>query len=78
MFFYNNFFKSNEEWYFYDGEKHFVYKLTEKAPKEAVEDYLEYLNVLLKNGEISKVIYKEILKDLETTKAKQLFGLGGE
>ena len=39
------FFMSKKEWFYFD-EKEWVYKLTDKAPKEAVESYAEFYNVL--------------------------------
>ncbi len=35
------YFLSNKEWYYYDT-KEFMYKLTSKAPKEAINSYKEY------------------------------------
>lgn len=35
------YFMENEEWYYYD-EKEGIYKLTDKAPKEAIESYKEF------------------------------------
>ena len=35
------YFLSNEEWYYHD-EIEFMYKLTEKAPPEAVQSYIEF------------------------------------
>lgn len=39
------YFLTNEEWYFFD-EAEWKYKLTEKAPKKAVESYEEYYDDL--------------------------------
>lgn len=39
------YFMNNKEWYYWD-EKEWKYKLTDKAPKEAIESY--------------KIFYKEI------------------
>lgn len=35
------YFMENEEWYYYDYEN-LKYKLTDKAPKEAVKSYQEF------------------------------------
>ena len=35
------YFMENKEWYYFDEEE-FIYKLTEKAPKEAKESYEEF------------------------------------
>ena len=35
------YFMTNKEWYYYDEEEE-KYKLTDKAPKEAIESYKEY------------------------------------
>ncbi len=35
------YFITNDEWYYYDEEEE-IYKLTDKAPKEAIESYEEY------------------------------------
>ena len=34
-------FLQNEEWYYWD-EKEWKYKLTDKAPKEAIDSYKEF------------------------------------
>ena len=39
------YFLSNKDWYYYDEEE-FCYKLTDKAPKEAIESYNEFYNQL--------------------------------
>ena len=43
------YFMENEEWYYYDFVK-MVYKLTEKAPKEAIESYKEFYKKLEENS----------------------------
>lgn len=35
------YFMQNKEWYYFDEEE-FCYKLTDKAPKEAIESYEEF------------------------------------
>lgn len=35
------YFMENKEWYYFD-EKNFCYKLTDKAPKKAIESYKEF------------------------------------
>lgn len=35
------YFMENEEWYYYDEEEE-ICKLTDKAPKEAIESYNEF------------------------------------
>ena len=35
------YFFTNKEWYYYD-EKEEIYKLTDKAPKEAIDSYNEF------------------------------------
>lgn len=35
------YFMENKEWYYFDEEK-FCYKLTDKAPKKAIESYKEF------------------------------------
>ena len=37
------YFMTNEDWYYYDV-KSFKCKLTDKAPKEAIDSYNEYYN----------------------------------
>ena len=39
------YFMKNKEWYYFD-EKEFVYKLTDKAPKEAKESYKQFYMLL--------------------------------
>jgi hypothetical protein len=38
----------NEEWYFFD-EKEDMYKLTKEAPKEAIESYNNFCELLYSN-----------------------------
>ena len=35
------YFLNNKEWYYFD-EREFCYKLTDKAPKEAIKSYKEF------------------------------------
>lgn len=35
------YFMSNDEWYYFD-EKEWCYKLTDKAPEDAIESYNEF------------------------------------
>lgn len=51
------YFMKNEEWYYFD-EKDFMYKLTSKAPEEAVKSYNEFYD------------YLEMDNDLEDLKLK--------
>lgn len=44
------YFFENKDWYYYDEEDE-VYKLTDKAPKEAIESYNEFYSEI-KNLEI--------------------------
>lgn len=37
------YFFTNKEWYYYDGN---VFKLTDKAPEEAIKSYKEYYNLI--------------------------------
>lgn len=78
MLFDDLYFKNNPEWYYFDDEKHFVYKLTLDAPYEAIESYLIYLKQLLKLDKFSVVFFNDIIKEFEQSKAQQIFGLGGE
>lgn len=39
------YFMQNKEWYYYDEEEE-IYKLTEKASKEAIESYKEFYKEL--------------------------------
>lgn len=48
------YFLSNKEWYYFD-EREFLYKLTDKAPEEAIKSYKEFYKDNFredKNGEI--------------------------
>lgn len=45
------YFMENEEWYYFD-EKDFMYKLTEKAPEEAVKSYEEFYALLNQSNEL--------------------------
>lgn len=42
------YFMKNKEWFYFD-EKEWCYKLTDKAPKEAVESYNEFYATLENN-----------------------------
>lgn len=42
------YFMENEEWYFFD-EKEDMYKLTKEAPKEAIESYNNFCELLYGN-----------------------------
>lgn len=42
------YFLENEEWYYFD-EDEFCYKLTDKAPKKAVDSYNEFYDLLEKH-----------------------------
>ena len=42
------YFLENEAWYYFD-EDEFCYKLTDKAPKKAVDSYNEFYDLLEKN-----------------------------
>lgn len=78
MLFDDLYFKQNPKWYYFDDEKHFVYKLTADAPYEAIESYFNYLKQLLKFDKFSIVLYEEIKNEFLENKAKQIFGLGGK
>ena len=39
------YFTKNKEWYYFD-EKEFKYKLTDKAPQEAIDSYKEFYKKL--------------------------------
>lgn len=43
------YFMENEEWYYFD-EDSFMYKLTDKAPKEARDSYKEYYKDVYNGG----------------------------
>lgn len=45
------YFMNNEEWYYYDWED-MKYKLTEKAPKEAIESYKKFYKFIEKSDTI--------------------------
>lgn len=44
------YFLENKEWYYYDEEEG-IYKLTEKAPKEARESYRKFYEELVNEQE---------------------------
>lgn len=54
------YFMKNKEWYYYDV-KSFKYKLTDKAPKKAIDSYNEYYNQDLEQYDITI----EDIKDAE-------------
>ena len=39
------YFMTNKDWFYFDEEE-FCYKLTDKAPKEAIESYKEFYKML--------------------------------
>ncbi len=43
------YFMTNKEWYYYDMKK-YKYKLTNKAPKEAIESYKKFYKELEKES----------------------------
>lgn len=45
------YFMKNKEWFYFDVEE-FKYKLTEKAPQEAVDSYEEFYSSEAKKGEV--------------------------
>ena len=48
------YFMENEEWYYFDEEE-WCFKLTDKAPKEAVESYIDFYSEEIEideNGDI--------------------------
>lgn len=52
------YFMENEDWYYFDKEE-WRYKLTDKAPKEAVESYNEFYSddiEIDENGEVWKIV----------------------
>lgn len=52
------YFMENKEWYYFD-EENFCYKLTDKAPKKAIESYKEfYDNDLIKSNNEWYIIQK--------------------
>ena len=54
------YFMENEEWWFYDWEE-MKYKLTEKAPKEAIESYEEfYKEIKMDEDEYDGLIDEEV------------------
>lgn len=46
------YFMKNKEWYYYDV-KSFKYKLTDKAPQKAIDDYNKYYNQELEQYDIT-------------------------
>lgn len=52
------YFMEHEEWYYFD-EKEFCYKLTEKAPKEAIESYNKFYETL-NEGRFQKINIKHV------------------
>lgn len=72
------YFMNKEDWFYYDEEEFFAYRLTNKAPKEAYESYKNYLDDSLKTLQIDEQDYDALLEELkkfEEQKAKELFGL---
>lgn len=66
-------FKENEEWYYSDNnhpiyleDGTMVYRLTDKAPKEAVESYLEYCTALYQFNlhYVPEFVYEEYRKHM--------------
>lgn len=43
------YFMKNKEWYYYDT-KEYKYKLTDKAPREAIESYKEFYKKIEEEG----------------------------
>lgn len=45
------YFMQNKEWFYFD-ENEFKYKLTEKAPKEAIESYKQFYSSVYNGSEV--------------------------
>ena len=64
------FFMTNNQWYFFD-EKELCYKLTDKAPEEAIKSYIDHYkncvhrgeDVLLELGYISQEEWERIIEE---------------
>ena len=64
-------FMKNPEWYYHD-EKEFCYKLTDKAPKEAVVSYIDFFKnshggayLLLELGYISQEKFNREYEEMQ-------------
>lgn len=53
------YFMKNPEWYYHDEEE-WKYKLTDKAPKEAVESYNQFYN-----DDVDMGLYNSIMTEVE-------------
>ncbi len=67
-------FMENKEWYYIDENNPFhkkyddtCYRLTDKAPKEAVESYLEYCKLFYEFNlhEVPEFVYEEYQKHMK-------------
>ena len=56
------YFYNNKEWYYYD-EKDEIYKLTDKAPKEAIDSYMDFYREEFSDFIYVKVSYYDYLLD---------------
>lgn len=73
MFITKPYFMENSEWWYLDEENELwklyemqCYRLTDKAPKEAVESYLQYCTEVYNYsiGRVPKFVYEEYHKHL--------------
>ena len=58
------YFIENEEWYYFDEEEE-IYKLTDKAPQEAIDSYNEYCKEMKEYEELYDSVNAEGLDDEE-------------
>jgi hypothetical protein len=73
-------FLKNDNWYYYDDEDTFVFRLTENAPEEVYKSYIEYLEDCMINEEIDDMDYEYLVQELEQFKKQKvnnLFDLQG-
>jgi hypothetical protein len=71
-------FMENENWFYYDEEEFFIFKLTKEAPEEVYKSYKIYLEDCLINGQIDDIDYEYLVKELDQfdkEKVNSLFGV---
>lgn len=58
-------FMEQENWYYFDEEKYFIFRLTSDAPEEVYDSYKIYLEDCLINEQIDELDYEFLISELE-------------
>lgn len=67
------YFMKKEEWFYYDQEEFFAFRLTNKAPSEAYESYRNYLNDSLITLVIDEDDYNALLDEIKNFEKSKIY-----